>query len=355
MLGGGTPVKPDNTSAIMSSAAEARDKERRRVKQGLMDGLGRLVVYVDKLPEGETQRWWQIKVKDLSWIPPGIEANLRLPKTVRKTRVELQLGKDGDPFKALVFARVEDGKGTPGFPLKTLASSISHFLVIPQKHAGFKWFFTGVSGVEADDVDTIFLQQIGKTFDEMMKGKKNNPASRCGVYADLTKVFPEGIFKGFTYPNVRKGEDYTLRVLSGKRGETGSISVLETSDSNSSGRAEIDLGSGADTDDEDKEYEESVVISWVFLNLPLPCLKVSVFSRASFPPASRKRWAGETPGKPPRVHRAKGGAPRLPTLRSRLPPTRLRPPPRPRWHHLPTRPATFSERNPQRTSFLPPR
>ncbi len=102
----------------MSSVAEARDRERRRIKQGLMDGLGRLVVYVDKLPPEETQRWWQIKVKDLAVIPPGIEANLRLPKTVRKTRMELQLGKDGDPFKALVFARVEEGKGTPTFPLK---------------------------------------------------------------------------------------------------------------------------------------------------------------------------------------------------------------------------------------------
>ncbi len=92
-----------------------------------------------------------------------------------------------------------------------------------------------------------------------MKGKKNNPANRCAVYADLTRMFPEGIFKGFTYPNMSNGEEYKLRVLSGKRGETGSISVLETSDSNSSGKGEIDLGSGADTDDEEKEYEESAV------------------------------------------------------------------------------------------------
>ncbi len=116
------PAKPKDNLAIMASAAEARDKERRRVKQGLMDGLGRLVVYVDKLPPDETQRWWQIKVKDLAGIPPGIEANLRLPKTVRKTRMELQLGKDGDPFKALIFARVEDGRKTPSFPLKSTFS-----------------------------------------------------------------------------------------------------------------------------------------------------------------------------------------------------------------------------------------
>ena len=108
-------------------------------------------------------------------------------------------------------------------------------------------------------MDEIFLCQIGKTFDDMMKGQKNNPATRCSVYADLTRIFPKGIFKGFTYPNIQAGEQYTLRVLSGKRGETGSISVLESSDNNSSGRGEIDLGSGADTDDDEKEYEESAV------------------------------------------------------------------------------------------------
>ncbi len=93
----------------MASAAAARDKERKRVKLGIMHGLGRLVIYTDKLEEGETCRWSLVDVKDLSWVPPGIEATLRLPKTVRKTRIAMQMSSATDPFKALVFARVEAG------------------------------------------------------------------------------------------------------------------------------------------------------------------------------------------------------------------------------------------------------
>ncbi len=97
----------------MSSAAAARDKERKRVKQGIMNGLGRLVLYTDKLEEGETCRWSLVDIKDLSWIPPGIEATLRLTKNVRKTRIAMKMSCEDVPFKSLVFARVEAGKETP--------------------------------------------------------------------------------------------------------------------------------------------------------------------------------------------------------------------------------------------------
>ncbi len=85
------------------------------MKQGIMNGLGRLVLYTDKLEEGETCRWSLVDVKDLAWVPPGIEATLRLPKSVRKTRIAMQMASDTDPFKSLVFARVEAGKVAPVF------------------------------------------------------------------------------------------------------------------------------------------------------------------------------------------------------------------------------------------------
>ncbi len=81
-----------------------------------MNGLGRLVLYTDKLEEGETCRWSLVDVKDLAWVPPGIEANLRLPKSVRKTRIAMKMSCDDDPFKSLVFARVEAGELFPMFP-----------------------------------------------------------------------------------------------------------------------------------------------------------------------------------------------------------------------------------------------
>ncbi len=48
---------------------------------------------------------------DLKGIPPGIEANYRISKNLRKTRVEF-FPKDSShsSFKAVVFARVEEGK-----------------------------------------------------------------------------------------------------------------------------------------------------------------------------------------------------------------------------------------------------
>ena len=120
------------------------------------------------------------------------------------------------------------------------------------------------------------MGQIGKTFDAMMKNKPSNPRTRCKVYAELTRVFPEGIFKGFTYPNLKEREDYTLRILSGKRGETGSISVCDSSEPNGSDEEDIDLGSDAETDNEEKDYEESAVIPWFssakHSPLRVPCL-----------------------------------------------------------------------------------
>ncbi len=79
-----------------------------------MHGLSRLVLYTDKLEEGETCRWSQVDIKDLAWVPPGIEDTLRLPKTVRKSRIALQMSSDTSPFKSLVFARVEAGRENLG-------------------------------------------------------------------------------------------------------------------------------------------------------------------------------------------------------------------------------------------------
>ena len=98
----------------MSSAADARAKERNRVKSGTMNGLGRLLLYRDKPqkpsgdPEGEPTHWSQVPMKNLEHVPPGIEAGLRLTKAMRKSRVLLK-EKGRIPMKAFVFCRVEEG------------------------------------------------------------------------------------------------------------------------------------------------------------------------------------------------------------------------------------------------------
>ncbi len=134
----------------------------------------------------------------------------------------------------------------------------------------------------------------------MMKNQPSNPRTRCKVYADLTRTFPEGIFKGFTYPNLQKREDYTLRVLSGKRGETGSISVCESSEPNGSDEEEIDLGSDAETDNEDKNYEESAVSCWGILQNYLPPKETFVLWQSIIPGSQGgfSLWRGK-PRDPP--------------------------------------------------------
>ncbi len=103
---------------IMSSAADARAKERNRVKSGSMNGLGRLLIYRDKAqkpegrPDDEATHWSQVNMKPLEHVPPGVEAGLRMTKAMRKSRVLLK-EKGFVPMKAFVFCRVEEGSYFP--------------------------------------------------------------------------------------------------------------------------------------------------------------------------------------------------------------------------------------------------
>ncbi len=111
----------------MSTAAEAKARERQRVKSGVMNGLSRLILYSDKPGSGEASRWSTAVLTDLKGIPPGIEANYRLTRNLRKSRVEfVPRDKDHDSFKAVVFARVEEGK--QGFPEVSVAKPLISFL-----------------------------------------------------------------------------------------------------------------------------------------------------------------------------------------------------------------------------------
>ena len=95
----------------------------------------------------------------------------------------------------------------------------------------------------------MFTQQIGQSFADKLEGKVRNSKTRSMAYCDLVKMFPEGLFKGFSYPNLLKKEDYTLQVLSEKRGEAATISVNE-SDTGNSDEEELDLGSDVGSDEE---------------------------------------------------------------------------------------------------------
>ncbi len=125
----------------MSSAAEARVKERSRVKSGVMNGLARLILYRDKPqddeadPDADPSHWSQVAFKTLEYVPPGIEAGIRLTKVLRRSRVMLK-EKGRSPMKAFVFARVEEGKSyrivSLRFPLNFFSCEIDT-LMLPLK------------------------------------------------------------------------------------------------------------------------------------------------------------------------------------------------------------------------------
>ena len=120
-------------------------------------------------------------------------------------------------------------------------------------------FLRKPTGVTVEELERVFHQQIWRQFLEYMKGKPNIASNRAQAYCQLTSTFPEGLFHGYSYPDLTKGEDYTLESLSGKRGETGSISVNE-SDGGDDNQDILDLGSGvgSDCDDEEGDLESQV-------------------------------------------------------------------------------------------------
>ncbi len=115
-------------------------------------------------------------------------------------------------------------------------------------------------------MERVFHQRIWKEFLALMSGKPNTAENRGKAYVKLCQTFPEGLYHGYSYPNIQKGEDYTREILSGKRGESGSVSVAE-----SDGQDDVDgldLGSGAGSDreeaDEDMDSEVNPVVSLGF-------------------------------------------------------------------------------------------
>ncbi len=102
-------------------------------------------------------------------------------------------------------------------------------------------------------MERVFHQRIWQEFLSLMRGTPNTSENRGKAYVKLCQTFPEGLYHGYSYPNLQKGEDYTREILSGKRGEPGLVSVAE-SDGQEDGEG-LDLGSGAGSDREESEEE----------------------------------------------------------------------------------------------------
>ncbi len=129
----------------MATAAESRARERQRIKSGVMNGMSRLILYSDRPGEGEQSRWSQLVLTDVKGIPPGIEANYKLSKNLRKQRVGFTpKDKDIEPFKSVVFCRVEEGKPR-GFPLFSAHCFFLNMAAEPLPVFEFRCFFAETS------------------------------------------------------------------------------------------------------------------------------------------------------------------------------------------------------------------
>ncbi len=95
----------------MASSAQARNKEKARIKAGMMEGVGRLVFYNPAGDVDDANRWYHLDMKDLAAAPLGVEATIRLTKKTRQTNLPFS-AKDPDVgiFNAFLFCRVESGK-----------------------------------------------------------------------------------------------------------------------------------------------------------------------------------------------------------------------------------------------------
>ncbi len=117
-------------------------------------------------------------------------------------------------------------------------------------------------------MERVFHHQIWKEFLALMEGKPNTAENRGKAYCKLCQIYPEGLYHGYSYPNLSKGEDYQREIVTGKRGEPGSISVNE-SEGPADDEEGLELGSGAGSDVEEPDGDEdSQVIPIVSLSFP---------------------------------------------------------------------------------------
>ena len=240
-----------HATTIMSSADIAKARERNRVRSGHMRGLSRLILFSrHPLVSLQSSRWWHLPAKDVAFRPPGVAANVHLSKTKRQDLLNLSLKGSDDHFVACVFARVEEGKCSCYFHDLIRGFEMVGGMLFPSRfNRGFP------AGVTAKDVDCIIEDQLEPTFRAFFHNGEN---SLYQAYMRVLRMFPEGVFYGFSYPNLSLGEMYQLKVLSGSRGEVTHVPAEDSPDEVNGtewgGEDTDDPPAGPDDDEDSDDY-----------------------------------------------------------------------------------------------------
>ncbi len=121
-------------------------------------------------------------------------------------------------------------------------------------------------------MERVFHHRIWQEFLALMQGVANTAENRGKAYVKLCQTFPEGLYHGYSYPNIQKGEDYTREILSGKRGEPGSVSVAESEGQDDGDGLDLGSGAGSDREEGDDDMDSQVIPAEP---LRFPCLFVT--------------------------------------------------------------------------------
>ena len=82
---------------------------KQRLKAGVIDGVGFLMLYTAKPPNLDEDPWTIVPVSDLAAMPPGVFPNIRLSRDTRLSEIPIKY-RNGATIPSRIFARIEKGK-----------------------------------------------------------------------------------------------------------------------------------------------------------------------------------------------------------------------------------------------------
>ncbi len=105
------PLSPELDPTGMTLCLDEENRERARVRGGIMSKLSRVVLFSAVIPAGESDHFSIVPLENFRSIPPDLTALQRIPQASRmEERVFRYKGPGESSWKSYLFARVEDGK-----------------------------------------------------------------------------------------------------------------------------------------------------------------------------------------------------------------------------------------------------
>ena len=103
-------VETIDVSSAKTSKTEKADRERDRIKNGILKNLGRLIVFSPICASDEAENWTIVNCKDIV-VPTHVTAHRKLTKDDREQELQLEfLCQPPKIWPCHIFARSEGGR-----------------------------------------------------------------------------------------------------------------------------------------------------------------------------------------------------------------------------------------------------